>query len=84
MSYSRWGSSGSGHWYTYWCAQPDETENRDTAIFEICAVASFTAKQLRDNLSSCMAKVRKIDSEGDISELCKYIAEFLYDINNIF
>lgn len=79
MSYSRWCSS---HWYTFWRTQPDETENRNTAIFEICGVASFTAKQLRTNLQNCIKQVKKVDDEGDIDELLIYINDFLLDVDN--
>ncbi len=56
MSYSRWITSD---WYTFWCTQDESTENRDTAIFEICTVASFTAEQLRKHLDDCMEHVKK-------------------------
>lgn len=81
MSYSRWGSRGSGHWYTFWLAQPKDTENRDTAIFDVCGVKSFTAKQLREDMDGCMAIIHKIDSEGDVEELKKYAMEFLVDVD---
>lgn len=81
MSYSRWGSRGSGNWYTYWCAQDKGTENRDTALFDICAVARFTAKQLRENIDDCMAEVRERDKEGDLNELRVYVSEFLADVD---
>ena len=81
MSYSRWGSRGSGHWYTYWHVQDKETENRDTAVFDICAVATFTAKQLRDDMDGCMAEVRKRDDAGDLNELRQYATEFLADVD---
>lgn len=81
MSYSRWGSRGSGHWYTYWQVQADETEDRDTSIFVICSVASFTAKQLRENIDNCMDQVKKVDGEGDIDELKIYAMEFLSDVD---
>ncbi len=84
MSYSRWGSRGSGHWYTYWCVQDKETENRDTAIFDICTVVSFTAKQLRDDMDGCMDEVRKRDSTGDIEELRQYATEFLADVDRVY
>lgn len=80
MSYSRWGSRGSGYWYTYWLCQPDETENRDTAIFCIFGVVTFTAKQLRENLNDCINKVKKTE-DGDAEELKIYIKEFLVDVD---
>ena len=81
MSYSRWGTRGSGRWYTYWMAQDDATENRDTAVFDVCTVANFTAKELRDDMAGCMAKVHEIDPEGDTDELRIYATEFLADID---
>ncbi len=55
MAYSRWGES---YWYTYW-ASPGQgvEESRDTEVFEICPVAFFTAKQLREDLDGCMKQV---------------------------
>lgn len=81
MSYSRWGSRGSGHWFTFWTSQDEETENRDTAIFDICSVKSFTAKELRDDLDGCMDVIKGIDVEGDTEELKVYCREFLEDVN---
>lgn len=82
MSYSRWGGRGSGNWYTFWMYQDKETENRDTALFDICTVAMFSAKRLRDDLEGCMAKVREKDPEGDIEELKVYVGEFLSDVDD--
>jgi len=83
MSYSRWGGRGSGHWYTYWVARIDEeNEDRDAAMFCICCVASFSAKELRDAMDLCMAQVHEIDPKGDVAELRQYAMEFLEDIDN--
>jgi hypothetical protein len=86
MSYSRWGSRGSGHWYTYWCVHPSNSvETKDNALFDICGVATFTAKDLRDDLDSCIAVVAKKDKEADsakLDELKVYISEFLEDVDN--
>lgn len=79
MSYSRWGGSD---WYTYWQVQDKATEDRDTAIFTICAVTSFTAKELRDDMDACMEKVAAEDTAGDIDELRGYAREFLADIDS--
>ncbi len=54
MSYSRW--DRDSRWYTYWCAQPQETENRDTSLFTICGLTVFTAKELRDDIDGCLNK----------------------------
>ena len=95
MAYSRWGNRGTGHWYTYWCIQPKGIkETRDNAIFEICGVCSFTAKQLRDDIEKCINVVADKDkrlefkrnfnpeaSKRDrLNELKTYISEFLFDI----
>ena len=82
MSYSRWGSRGSGHWYTYWCSSINPT--RDTALFDICSVAIFTAKDLRDDIEACLQVVSKKDPSADkelLDELRIYISEFLEDVD---
>ena len=81
MSYSRFGGRGSGHWYTFWCAQDERTESRDTAIFEVYGVAQFAAKELRENMLQCMQKVKEIDPHGDVVELAIYAKEFLSDVD---
>ena len=87
MSYSRWGSRGSGHWYTYWFAQDDEIETRDNALFDICCVCMFTAKDLRNYVESCLNIVAKKDSLADkdkLDELRIYISEFLEDVDKTY
>lgn len=85
MSYSRWGSRGSGYWYTYWSCQLGQIEEtRDNAIFEICLVCSFTAKELRDNMDKCLKTVEKLEpkaSTEQLDELRDYMGEFIIDIN---
>ncbi len=86
MSYSRWIQS---RWYTFWCVQDELTENRDTAIFEICAVISFTAKELRNNKDECLKKVEKIENQNSINKVSKqelnelrtYMDLFLSDVD---
>jgi hypothetical protein len=78
MSYSRWLGS---EWYTYWMSQPKETENRDTALFDICTVQCFTAKELRENIDKCLQDVKKICPEGDLEELKVYMKRFLKDVD---
>lgn len=83
MSYSRWGSRGSGHWYTYWCCpHKGVTEDRNNAIFAVSGTVSFdfSAQELREHLEECLEKIRKEDA-GDLEELKIYIAEFLSDID---
>ena len=85
MSYSRWGGRGSGQWYTFWCASLEtKKEDRDNAIFSICAVTSFTAKELRDDIDSCIKKVKDICencSTDELEELKIYMNEFLEDVD---
>jgi len=85
MSYSRWGSRGSGYWYTYWLVHPeDEEETADNAFFEICSVATFTAKDLRDDIDSCIATVSKnwkAAHPRHLDELRVYMSEFLADVD---
>jgi len=84
MSYSRWGSRGSGHWYTYWCVHPQE-ENADNALFDICSVAMFTAKDLRDDMDSCIEIVAKKEPQATkamLDELKVYMQEFLSDVDS--
>jgi len=87
MSYSRWGSS---QWYTYWCTAGEGVkENRDNAIFEICMVKSFTAKQLREGMDKCISEVKYIEdknrnhcvSDKGLEELRGYMLDFLEDVN---
>ena len=87
MSYSRWGSRGSGHWYTYWFAQDDEIETRDNALFDICGVVMFTAKDLRNDVEACLNIVAKKDLLADkdkLDELRIYISEFLEDVDKTY
>lgn len=65
MSYSRWGSKGTGHWYTFWCKVDANgkarEETKDNALFVVFSVHSFTAKQLRDNMEECISVVENKD-----------------------
>ena len=85
MSYSRWGSRGSGHWYTFWHCQPEsETETIDNALFSVFGVAIFQAKHLRDDIESCLAVVAIKDKSANkikLEELKTYMNEFLDDVN---
>lgn len=94
MSYSRWSHS---YWYTYWCCPPDDaTEDRDNARFEICGVLQFTAKQIRDDIDDCIAKVKAKEAtpdqtmrngyatEADYRELRFLMNEFLEDVNTTY
>ncbi len=89
MSYSRWGGS---YWYTFWSVQPDGVkETRDNALFEICTVTSFTAKQLRDDIDRCLVEVTKrcyenrnvtrMPLSSEMLELREYMEEFVSDMD---
>jgi len=81
MSYSRWSNST---WYTFWLVQDPKTENRDTAIFCICGVCNFTAKELLDDVGKCIATLRDMDHKytvEELNELKLYIFRFLDDVN---
>jgi hypothetical protein len=87
MSYSRWGSRGSGYWYTFWCVQASGVkETKDNALFTVFEICSFTAKQLRDDMEKCIRTVGKKDkvSEGKLLELKIYMNEFLKDVDNAY
>lgn len=91
MAYSRWGGS---RWYTFWFCQDDETENRETSIFEVCCVASFTAAELRENITRCLDESVAIEKDqfgtnqplrdDDRDELRGYFAEFLADVDEAY
>ena len=85
MAYSRWGES---YWYTYWASPGQGIEElRDTELFEICPVAMFTAKQLRDDLDGCIQQAAETETGGrkptplELDELREYVQEFLEDVN---
>jgi spore maturation protein CgeB len=86
MSYSRWSHS---NWYTFWCISPypEEEQTKENAIFEICGITSFSAKELRENLEECLKQVKEICTnadETDINELKVYIKKFLSDVDARF
>ena len=84
MSYSRWGGSC---WYTFWAYR--DYEDRDNALFEVCPVTQFTAKELRDNIDECLtqAVVAVIEdgasdpTEEELAELKGYMEQFLADVD---
>ena len=84
MAYSRWMGSP---WYTFWSCEGPETENRDTAVFCVCSVKSFTAKELRDDIDGCIEKVKQVleeetdYSEEEFDELKGYMKAFLKDVD---
>lgn len=89
MSYSRWSNS---RWYTFWSCQPDgEIETRQNAIFEVCGVERFMAKQLRERLEECVdaaisAEKRFFPESQEVTdeqrdELREYMRRFLADVD---
>lgn len=86
MSYSRWGSRGSGHWYTFWCVQaPGVKETKDNALFTVFEICSFTAKQLRNDIEKCIRVIANKDRVSEkklLDELKIYMNEFLADVKN--
>lgn len=86
ISDSRWGSS---RWHTFWVAQDAETHNRDTALFEISGVATFTAAELRADMRYCLADVVTLSLPSPVSlaeteELRRYMVEFLADVDEAY
>jgi hypothetical protein len=80
MSYSRWSNS---KWYTYWHTQDPATANYNTALFDVCGVQTFTARQLREELDACIAEVQNIEpsTKEELDELKRYMVEFIKDID---
>jgi len=89
MAYSRWIGS---RWFTYWAEPDDGPENRDTALFEICGVATFTAAELRAHLQACVDKAAQIEElrSGETidvrerSELIECMREFLDEVDTLY
>lgn len=84
MAYSRWGGS---MWHTYWACQDEKTENRETVLFEICGIATFTAAELRADEDGCLEQARLAESPcdaDDLEELRGYMHEFLRDVDRAY
>ena len=84
MAYSRWSSTSV--WYTFWNAgRADATvpEDRDNAVFTVCSVADFTAKQLRDDIETCIAKVVECEphNSSSLEALWECMRRFLADVD---
>jgi len=89
MSYSRWSNS---RWYTYWRIQSKDTENRETAIFDVCGCTHFSAKQLRDNMDGCLSITEDKENhnckkeykvkEDELDELRIYMRRFLDNVDS--
>lgn len=86
MAYSRWSTSV---WYTFWHVGYGEEETADTAIFTICGVGNFTAKQIRDDISKCICDVQWLTREDrhnqptkdQLIELEGYMVQFLQSVD---
>lgn len=57
-------------------------------MFEVCTVASFTAKQLRDDIDGCLKTVREEckmqhtePSKAEMKELRGYMQQFLANVD---
>ncbi len=83
MSYSRWGGS---RWYTFWAGRDDATENRESALFEICSITTFTAAEIRADIQRCLTIAVKKEQQrhqlagvdhDEREELREYMREFL-------
>jgi hypothetical protein len=80
MAYSRFSYS---HWYTYWFAGDGRT--RDTQLFDICTVKTFTYQELTTDIENCLEKIRELDPKAtdlEILELKTYMREFIDDIKD--
>ena len=78
MSYSRWSNSC---FYTFWCAS--KATCRDEEIFDVCAVKSFTYKELVDDIDACITDIKNIETdhtEEELKELKGYMLEFIEDV----
>jgi hypothetical protein len=61
--------------------QGKKIENRDNALFTVCGVESFTAKELRNDIDSCLKKVSENATPAEIAELKIYMQRFLRDVD---
>lgn len=73
LSYSRWSHS---KWYTYHDTASGDT--LDNQVFTICGDGSFTYRELKDDLETCMKRV-----DGD-EELVGYVKEWFEDMESEF
>jgi len=83
MSYSRWSNSV---WYTFWCTT--ESPYREDQLFDVCAVKSFTYKELTEDIKGCLDIIYKIAQENfkdgctkkQLKELKGYMKAFIADV----
>jgi len=82
MSYSRWIGSV---WYTFWASSP--CNKRDDQLFEICSVKCFKYKELKEDIDSCILKLKEHVKESeaeyedtDYDELKIYMKRFMKDV----
>lgn len=78
MSYSRWSNSV---WYTFYAVS--SSMEKEDQIFEVCSVASFTYKQIKEDIEGCLDEVSKIEpdvSADNMGELREYMDFFIKDV----
>ena len=90
MSYSRWGSGSV--WYTFWSSMGDDDETKDSQVFEICALISFTYKELKEDIEKCLTMVKSEAAfqyndesqpkEAEMNELMGYMLQFIKDVES--
>jgi hypothetical protein len=56
MSYSRWLDSA---WYTFWACYYNGPE-KDKQLFEICPYATFTYREIKDDIDGCIKKLKRM------------------------
>lgn len=87
MSYSRWNGC---RWYTYWDAYSGPA--KEDKLFTICRVTSFTYKELKDDIDSCLKKAKEIEKKDtdqfitkeDMVILRECMEAFLLDVEREF
>lgn len=80
MSYSRW--TKDCIWYTFWNSVQSGI-GKQKQVFEICSVASFSYKEITENIDKCLEKVRGIEdaSEKELEELKGYMCCFINSVD---
>jgi hypothetical protein len=85
MSYSRWSNSV---WYTFYSSSSDKT--KEGQVFEVCSLRSFTYRDLKDDMKSCIEDIRTLvtaaewntpATEKEYRELKVYMKEFIRDVD---
>lgn len=89
MSYSRWTNS---RFYTYWDGCLSKRGYKESEVFTVDLVMSFTYAELAENLEKCLDKVcewfrEPNNKESEITilerkELMAYMQRFLKDVDD--